>query len=63
MAGFGDYDAWKLHGPDDDAETCAECGGWLRYYWKFGWCCEACESEREIYELIAAENPDDEVDP
>lgn len=65
MTGFGDYDVWKVRGPDDAARTCHECGGWLTYCWGSGWCCEACESEREIYELIAAESPadDDEIDP
>ena len=65
MSGFGDYDRWKTSGPDDDAKTCAECGGWLTFgVDPSGWYCESCEAEREIYEMIAAENPadDDEMD-
>ena len=46
--GFGDYDRWKLRGPDDDAEVCERCGGYLDRDWQRCGCfCDICDEEDE----------------
>ena len=38
----GSYDAWKTREPDEAAEVCPTCGGWM-YRCHGDWYCEVCE--------------------